>query len=70
MATRATRAAWNESTANRAARRLIVDAAKPQEVTLACRRGWAQAYPQSAHLLNEEVVAWQKTRWSLNLTDI
>ncbi len=23
--------------------------------------GWAQAWPQSAHLLREEVVAWQKT---------
>ena len=50
--------------------RLSVDASKPQEVTLACRRGWAQSYPQSAHLLNEEVVAWQKTRWSFNLTDV
>ncbi len=28
---------------------------------LDCREGWAQAYPQSAHLLREEVTAWQKT---------
>ena len=30
-----------------------------------CRPGWAQAFPQSAHLLREEVLAWQKTPWSL-----
>ena len=32
---------------------------------LKCRAGWASAFPQSAHLLREEVVAWQKTSWSL-----
>ncbi len=32
---------------------------------LNCRPGWADAFPQSAHLLQEEVVAWQKTSWSL-----
>ena len=31
------------------------------------RTGWAQAFPQSAHLLREEVLAWQKTPWSLAL---
>jgi exopolyphosphatase/guanosine-5'-triphosphate,3'-diphosphate pyrophosphatase len=33
------------------------------------RTGWAQTYPQSAHLLREEVQAWQKTPslFSLNL---
>jgi exopolyphosphatase/guanosine-5'-triphosphate,3'-diphosphate pyrophosphatase len=25
---------------------------------------WAKAYPQSAHLLREEVLAWQKTPWT------
>jgi len=29
------------------------------------RRGWTRAWPQSAHLLREEGVAWQKTPWSL-----
>jgi exopolyphosphatase/guanosine-5'-triphosphate,3'-diphosphate pyrophosphatase len=33
-----------------------------------CRPGWAQAFPQSAHLLREEVLAWQKTPWSLTLS--
>ena len=32
-------------------------------VRLTCDRTWALAYPQSSHLLREEVVAWQKTPW-------
>jgi exopolyphosphatase/guanosine-5'-triphosphate,3'-diphosphate pyrophosphatase len=36
-------------------------------VTLATRGDWATAYPQSAHLLREEMVAWQKTPWTLAL---
>lgn len=31
--------------------------------------GWTQAFPQSAHLLGEEVLAWQKTPWLLNLSE-
>ena len=34
---------------------------------LGCKQGWLDAYPQSAHLLREEVVAWQKTPWTLSL---
>jgi exopolyphosphatase/guanosine-5'-triphosphate,3'-diphosphate pyrophosphatase len=34
---------------------------------LTCATGWAEAYPQSAHLLREEVLAWQKTSWALTL---
>jgi exopolyphosphatase/guanosine-5'-triphosphate,3'-diphosphate pyrophosphatase len=34
-------------------------------MTLTTRSDWAAAYPQSAHLLREEVVAWQKTPWGL-----
>ncbi|MDB5848581.1 MAG: exopolyphosphatase, partial [Rhodoferax sp.] len=41
--------------------------AHPAQFTLQCRPGWADAYPQSAHLLREEVAAWQKTPWSLTL---
>ncbi len=29
---------------------------------------WATTYPQSAHLLREEVIAWQKTPWTFALT--
>jgi exopolyphosphatase/guanosine-5'-triphosphate,3'-diphosphate pyrophosphatase len=32
---------------------------------LTCRPGWAEAFPQSAYLLQEEVLAWQKTPWAL-----
>lgn len=32
---------------------------------LEARPGWAAAYPQSAHLLREEMAAWQKTPWDL-----
>ena len=32
---------------------------------LKCRPGWSESFPQSAHLLHEEVLAWQKTSWSL-----
>ncbi len=34
-------------------------------VELRCRQGWAEAFPQSAHLLREESIAWQKTPWTL-----
>ncbi len=32
---------------------------------LTCRPGWAEAFPQSAYLLQEEALAWQKTPWTL-----
>lgn len=38
---------------------------KGNRFLLAARRGWAAGYPQSAHLLREEMVAWQKTPWEL-----
>ena len=34
---------------------------------LSCRSEWAEAFPQSAHLLREEVLAWEKTPWKLEL---
>jgi exopolyphosphatase/guanosine-5'-triphosphate,3'-diphosphate pyrophosphatase len=37
------------------------------EVQLALPADWARAWPQSAHLLREECVAWQKTPWRLAL---
>jgi exopolyphosphatase / guanosine-5'-triphosphate,3'-diphosphate pyrophosphatase len=36
-------------------------------VVIGLRPEWAQDFPQSAHLLREEVVAWQKTPWTLVL---
>ncbi|MBI2768577.1 MAG: Ppx/GppA family phosphatase [Burkholderiales bacterium] len=41
--------------------------ADSREATLALRADWGKAWPQSAHLLREEVIAWQKTPWSLAL---
>ena len=39
-------------------------------IRISCRPDWAQAYPQSAHLLREEVLAWDKTPWRLDLRGI
>ncbi len=36
-------------------------------LVLRCRTGWAEAFPQSAHLLREEALAWQRTAWPLDL---
>lgn len=38
---------------------------EPRRLQLSWRSAWAEAYPQSAHLLREEAVAWQKTPWGL-----
>lgn len=40
---------------------------KSTHARLTCRAGWAAVYPQSAYLLREEVLAWQKTPWSLEI---
>ena len=37
---------------------------------LGCRAGWAERYPQSAHLLREEVLAWEKTPWSFEVAGL
>ncbi len=34
---------------------------------VACQGNWPEVYPQSAHLLREEVLAWQKTNWRVDL---
>jgi exopolyphosphatase/guanosine-5'-triphosphate,3'-diphosphate pyrophosphatase len=39
-------------------------------IRLTCRAGWAEAYPQSAHLLREEVLAWEKTPWKLEVNGV
>lgn len=36
---------------------------KPGTFKLSTAAGWAKRYPQSAWLLGEEVLAWQKTAW-------
>ncbi|APW42370.1 Ppx/GppA phosphatase family protein [Rhodoferax saidenbachensis] len=44
--------------------------APARHIRLRCRAGWATSYPQSAHLLREEVQAWQKTAWTLEVTGL
>lgn len=34
---------------------------------IGCRPDWSALFPQSAHLLREEVLAWQKTPWRVEL---
>ena len=34
------------------------------------RVGWTDRFPQSAHLLREEVLAWQKTPWTLIVSEL
>ncbi len=48
--------------------RLVRDVENANGFVLSCRAGWAQAFPQSAHLLREEALAWQKTPWAMTLT--
>jgi exopolyphosphatase/guanosine-5'-triphosphate,3'-diphosphate pyrophosphatase len=35
-----------------------------------CKKSWLQQWPQSAHLLTEECIAWQKTTWQLDILEI
>jgi len=35
-----------------------------------CKKSWIQQWPQSAHLLREESIAWQKTTWQLDFVEI
>jgi exopolyphosphatase/guanosine-5'-triphosphate,3'-diphosphate pyrophosphatase len=46
---------------------LACAAAKDKTFVISCDPRWTQSYPQSAHLLREEVLAWQKTPWTLVL---
>lgn len=48
---------------------LSPDPQKSHGFVISSREGWAEAYPQSAHLLREEVLAWQKTPWPLRLAE-
>ena len=45
------------------------DRQNAKRFVLSCRSGWSQAFPQSAHLLREEMLAWQKTLWSLSFSE-
>ena len=47
---------------------LRVTAAGPRDFSVSCKSSWAELYPQSAHLLREEVLAWQKAGWRVRLS--
>jgi exopolyphosphatase/guanosine-5'-triphosphate,3'-diphosphate pyrophosphatase len=49
---------------------LETDPEPGRRFVLGCRPGWAQAFPQSAHLLREEMLAWEKTPWELQLAGL
>lgn len=38
-----------------------------QEIQLSFPNDWITRFPQSAHLLREEAIAWEKVNWRLNL---
>jgi exopolyphosphatase/guanosine-5'-triphosphate,3'-diphosphate pyrophosphatase len=38
--------------------------------TVYCKRAWATEFPQSAYLLREEALAWQKTPWPLEFVEV
>jgi len=40
---------------------------KGTRLLVGTRPGWAATYPQSAHLLREECVAWQRTPWEVEV---
>ncbi len=35
-----------------------------------CKKSWIQQWPQSAHLIREECIAWQKSSWQLEFVEI
>jgi len=43
--------------------------ADPRHFLLSCKNGWPSAFPQSSHLLQQEVLAWQKTPWALSVSE-
>lgn len=49
---------------------LDMDVDPGKRFLLTCRPDWAESFPQSAHLLREEVLAWQKTPWKLQLVGL
>ncbi len=49
---------------------LSVQSMERREVHLECRPGWSSSYPQSAHLIGEEALAWQRTPWTLEVSGL
>ena len=51
-------------------RDMQIASAGQRQFSLVCRPGWAEAVHPSAHLLREEVLAWQKTPWTVVLAGV
>ena len=47
--------------------KLTISKSESQEFQLSLPVDWENRFPQSAHLLKEEAIAWKKVNWSLNL---
>jgi exopolyphosphatase/guanosine-5'-triphosphate,3'-diphosphate pyrophosphatase len=47
--------------------KLTITKSENQQFQLSCPFDWANQFPQSAHLLKEEAIAWKKVNWALNL---
>jgi exopolyphosphatase / guanosine-5'-triphosphate,3'-diphosphate pyrophosphatase len=41
-----------------------------KQLILNCDADWVTAFPQSVHLLQEELLAWKKTPWNIQLTRV
>lgn len=46
---------------------LALESEESRIFSLTLSKAWAEKYPQSSHLLKEEINAWQKTTWSLDI---
>ena len=44
---------------------VVLERVGPRRFVVGCRPDWSALFPQSAHLLREEAVAWQKTAWRI-----
>jgi exopolyphosphatase/guanosine-5'-triphosphate,3'-diphosphate pyrophosphatase len=47
--------------------KLTISKSEKQQFQLSCPTDWITRFPQSAHLLREEAIAWKKVNWNLNL---
>ena len=49
---------------------LTISKSEKQQFQLSCPTDWITRFPQSAHLLREEAIAWKKVNWNLNLREL
>ena len=45
------------------------DIKNKNSLVILCKKTWVQQWPQSAHLLREECIAWQKSTWNLSFEE-